>query len=347
MRVTSPAPREVWQSLADEDPAALASQTPAWLDSICDEGPYVDASRLYEFADGQRCVLPMVRRRRLFTVLSEDSSCPSEWNIGGPLCAPGQCAPAQARAVFDDLARQRVLRTSLRLSPHASPVWAGAVPGAFTRAEHTTYVLDLEGGFDDVWRRKMRGSVRRGVQKAERSGIEVEVDHAGHLVPELWRLYERSIARWSRQQHEPLALTRWRALRANPPSKLATVAQRLGKSCAIWMARRAGEPVAAIVVLRHGQYAKYWRGAMDKEHAAPVRANELLHRLVIEEACAEGRRYYDMGEARPGSPLARFKEGFGAEGLVSAAYRRERLPISAADRALRGSVKRALRFRDP
>jgi hypothetical protein len=99
-----------------------------------------------------------------------------------------------------------------------------------------------------------------------------------------WDLYEKSIQRWSAVQHEPLWLTRWRTVRATPPGMLATVARQFGANFGIWVARSAGVPVAAIIVLRSGAYAKYWRGAMDKELATRVRANEFLHRLAIEEA---------------------------------------------------------------
>jgi hypothetical protein len=61
---------------------------------------------------------------------------------------------------------------------------------------------------------------------------------------------------------------------------------------------------------------------------------------------AAGCLVYDMGDARPGSSLARFKENLGARLVRSPAYYRERLPITAADRRLRASVKRLIGFRD-
>jgi len=52
---------------------------------------------------------------------------------------------------------------------------------------------------------------------------------------------------------------------------------------------------------------------MDRQLAHPVRANRLLHRLAIEEACDAGCRSYHMGHSRPGSSLAEFKQSFGAD----------------------------------
>ena len=84
---------------------------------------------------------------------------------------------------------------------------------------------------------------------------------------------------------------------------------------------------------------------MDEQLARGTGANELLHRLAIEDACASGRRSYHMGESAPGSSLARFKRGFGAVEQPHAGYRFERVPLTAADALLRRHVKRALRIR--
>ena len=184
-------------------------------------------------------------------------------------------------------------------------------------------MLDLAGGFSEVWSHRFRGTARTAVRKAERSGVEVEVDRSGQALQVFFELYEKSIRRWAAMQHEPVALTRWRTMRATPPRMLAAVAEHFGQGCEIWVARVQGMPIAAIVVLRSGSNAKYWRGAMDKELATPVRANEYLHSLAIEQACRDGCRWYEMGQTRPSSPLAAFKEKLGATpaARVHAAHR--------------------------
>jgi len=54
---------------------------------------------------------------------------------------------------------------------------------------------------------------------------------------------------------------------------------------------------------------------------------------AIEHACADGCRWYSMGESRPGSSLARFKAGFGAIEIPYSTYLLERMPISRIDAA--------------
>lgn len=343
VQVTTPAPRKTWCELADEDREARITQTPAWLDCICATGPYRDASRLYEFEDGRRLLLPLVARRQRPRWLGEEESWPGEWGMGGLVCPEG-VGVVEARALFDDLARRPANRVSVRFRPGDDETWARTAPASFRLEPHTAHVLNLEGGFNAVWERRFHRSVRQGARRAERSDIEVEVDRTGRLVPAFYHLFEQSIARWARQQHEPLALARWRRKHVFPQRRLETVATQLGESCTTWMAWRAGEPAAAIVILRHGNHALFWRGAMNRELAGPTNANHLLHRLAIEDACAAGCRQYDMGGSLQGASLARFKQSFGTDSLSSPRYYRERLPVHAADRGLRKAVRRAIRF---
>jgi hypothetical protein len=341
--VVEPAPREAWRAVLAADASAGPTQTPLWLQCICTVSPYVDASTLYTFDDGRRVVLPLARHRRAPRSWSIEGSWPFDWGIGGPL-ADGPISLAHAGAVRAHLDSRASLRRAVRLSAAADPVWRQAF-AAWTATCHHTQVVELSGGFEEAWR-SFRPSTRRAVRKAERAGLRVEADRTGRLIPVFGRLYELSVARWAAQQHEPLPLARWRANRANPVRKFQLVADRLGERCTTWVAWQGATPAAALIVLRHGDQVKYWRGAMDAAVASPTRANDLLHSYAIEDACKEGGRRYHMGESREGSSLARFKAGFGATSETAWTYQWERLPVSAADRRVRQLAKRALAFHD-
>jgi hypothetical protein len=342
--VTTPADRPIWEEVLTADPHALVTQTPAWLDCLCDVGGYADASRLYELPDGRRLVLPLARRVGTGGIATQ-ASLPESWGFGG-LVAEGGLRPGDVEAVLSDLAGSRSLRTSLRPNPLAAGLWAAALGrGAAVAVPRLAHALDLDGGFGRVWRERFTGHTRRAVQKAERSGLTVECDTTGRLVPVYYGLYERSLERWADTLHEPLWLARLRARRRDPQRKIEALARALGAAARVWVASLDGRPAAAILVLQ-GANAHYTRGAMDRELAAPTRANQLLHRLAIEDACAAGCRAYHMGESGTSSGLARFKEGFGARPHGYAEYHLERIPITATDRYVRSAVKRAIGFRE-
>jgi hypothetical protein len=342
-KVTSPVPRETWESILRSDRAAVVSQSLAWRDAVFAARRYCDASRLYEFPSGRRVVLPIARPRRQppWAV----ASWPSSWGVGGPISDDGRISAPEAAAVLRDVAGRGTLSAVIQLRHGADQAWLSGA-GGFRVEELACHVLDLADGFSEIWSSRFRSTARTAIRKAERAGLDIEVDRSGRLLPVFGELYEKSIHRWAAMQNEPLWLTRWRTVRATSPGMMALVARHFGEDCAVWLARSAGVPVAAIIVLRSGSYAKYWRGAMDKTLANQVRANEYLHRLAIEEACRDGYRWYDMGTSRPGSSLAVFKEKLGAGLQASHTLRIERLPVSGVTRASRDVVKKMIRFRD-
>ncbi len=339
----APAPRGLWREVLAADPYALASQSPEWIDALCATGRYADASRVYESAAGAPMILPLVRRTGPWpSATAPRASMPPAWGMGGLLCG----SPVERRdveAVVCDLTGQPALRTTIRPNPlHAAPWSQAAGPDAIALPRRA-HVLDLAAGADGVWARAPK--LRRGVRKAERSGLEVRCGHDDELVDAFHMLLGLSVERWAAMQHEPLALARRRALRRDPRSKFARIAAALGPAMRIWVAFREGEPVAAIVVLV-GRDASYTRGAMDKRPAAATHANDLLHWLAIRDACEAGCRRYQMGETGRSASLAAYKERLGARSVDYAEYRFERLPLTRADALARRAVKRALRFTD-
>lgn len=343
-QVTSPAPRDVWENLLRSDPEALVSQTPAWLDCICAMGGYADASRLYETPEGKQLVLPMVRTKGLPAALSTETTLPHAWGIGG-LVSAEKINAKDVAAVFNDLAGRSVLRVNIRPNPRAGKTWAAVRPPKVIAISRLAHVLDLEGGFDYVWTKRFKGTTRTAVRKAERSGVVVECDTSGKLVSVFYDLMKRSFDRWARQQHEPLLLARWRAWRRDPLNKFQIIARILGNACRIYVAWVDGKPAATILVLQDTN-AHYTRGAMIKDIAGPTRANYLLHRLAIEDACRAGCGYYHMGETGFSNSLAQFKSRFGASKYPYAEYIIERIPISSVENRLRCFIKRLIGFKD-
>ena len=341
--VVSPAPPAAWADVLRADDEAVVSQTPEWLSCICAIGPWSDASRYYEFDDGRRVVLPLVRRSHL-PGTAVVASLPYGWGSGGPL-ADGPVSPDHTRLVWADLLGRGALVRDVRFGPRTPEPWHAA-PECFRRTEREVEVLDLTGGFGTVWSERFRSTARTAVRKAERSDLEVRVDRSGRLVGTFHELYRLSIDRWAVRQHEPLRLSRYRAERANPRRKFEVVAERLGDRCTVWVAYHRGRPAAGLIVLRHGRQASYWRGAMDVDVASPTRANNLLHRLAVEDACASGCDSYDMGESRPHSSLARFKTSMGATPCRTPSFHYERLPLTWGAEHAKGLVKGLIRFRD-
>jgi hypothetical protein len=344
MQVLTPAPRPVWRRLLAADPEALADHGPEWIDAMCEDGRYADASRLYEFPDGRRFVLPLTRRRGVAGVGGWLASHPPAWGIGG-LVGSGT-DPGVVAAVLADLRQVGAARTWVRPNPVQAAHWAAAAerqPGMIVLPRRA-HVIDLTGGPDAVLAR-MPASTRRGLRVAARRGVRVEVDRTGRLLPVHQDLFQASLLRWAAYHHEPAALARWRAAHRDPPAKLQAIARHLGAALVVLIAYVDGRPAASNITLV-GAAAHDTRAAIDHPVAGPVRAAELLQWRAIQLACEHGCRTHHLGETGASASLARFKERFGATPVDYAEYRLERLPYTRLDHALRTAAKGALRFRD-
>jgi hypothetical protein len=321
--VDTPAPRGLWLRLVETSPESMAFHSPRWVDAVCTAGGWRDASRLYTLGDGRRLLVPLVERGCGGVV--ELASMPYGWGFGG-VVAESPVTADDTALVATDLASLGAIRASLRPNPLVLTSWPRDLPGRSTTIARTAHVLDLRGGFDHVWSKRFTGPARTAVRKAERQELEVQCDSTGRLLPVFHELYERSIERWNSGR-----LARWQARRRDRLSKFRAVVANAGQHSRIWVAWHQGRPAAAILTLSLGASTNYWRGAMDERLAGPTRANYLLHRLAIEEACRSGCSTYHMGETGSSASLAQFKTRFGARPVPYRELRLERLPLTQVE----------------
>ncbi|MDQ5852787.1 MAG: GNAT family N-acetyltransferase [Chloroflexota bacterium] len=336
--------RERWEAVVRTDANVNILQTPIWCDCICHSEGLEDVTRSYESPDGRLIVLPLVRDRRLPMQLKVQSSWPGPWGSCGLLATEGRIIANDVIQIIKDLQACNALRTSVPVPRMADgQLWEALVPADVIRDSRKTHMLDLSGGFDNVWRKRFAGAVRTAVRKAERLGITVESDTTGRLLPVFDALYRMSVDRWAKARSHPLAIARLLASRREPFRKFRIVADLLGEACEVHIAWLGGKPLAGTIILTHGAVATYWRGAMDIERAAGTGANELLHRVAIETACRKGCLQYDM-QRSASQGLGRFKSKFGAQPTDFLEYRFENIPVTVLERRARVFAKRMLRM---
>lgn len=336
--------RENWEAIVRTDVNVNILQTPIWCDCICRSEGLEDVTRSYESSDGRLIVLPLVRGRRFPMQLEAQSSWPGPWGSCGLLATEGVIVANDVIQIIKDLQACNALRTSVPVPRMTdAQLWETLVPADVIRESRKTHVLDLSGGFENVWKKRFAGTVRTATRKAERLGITVESDTTGRLLPVFDALYRMSVDRWAKARHHPLTIARLLASRREPFRKFRTVADLLSEACEVHIAWLGGKPLAGTIVLTHGVVATYWRGAMDIERAAGTGANELLHRVAIEIACRRGCLQYDM-QRSASQGLGRFKSKFGAHPTNFLEYRFENIPVTVLERRARVFAKRMLRM---
>ena len=308
--VVTPAPRDRWHELFTASEESFPFQSPDWFECILAAGGFEDASRLYVLEGGRELILPLVRHRGWARGLRPLESLPAGWGFAG-LVARDRVRSADVRAVLEPRGRTFGRVTTIRPGPLSEAAWQSAA-AAEGRRPHVVHLLDLEGGWGEVWARRLSTEARTKIRRSERAGLAVECDTAGRLLAVFHDLNERWLRERASRRGLPPQLVRLLAHRREPRFRIDLVAERLRDACRIWVAFKDGSPVAAAIVLVLGRVAVYWRSAMDRELAGPTRAGDLLQRLAIEDACAAGCRFYHMGESGGVGSLEAFKARFGA-----------------------------------
>lgn len=341
MEVITPAPRGIWQEVLAADPAHLESQSPAWVDAITAMGRYFDASRAYVFPSGTTAVLPAVGVAR--GPMTRVWSMPPAWGMGG-LISSEPLTRGLVQSVLRDVSRAGNLAFSVRPNPLNADAWKAAADLAL-EIERRAHVIDLRGGFEEVWNDRMSRGARKRANRADRLGVEVSRSTNGEGLEVFYALFQQSLERWARRQNEPRAMALWRGRRRDPLAKFQRMAEALGEAFRLWIASVDGRPAAAIIVTQ-GANAHYTRGVVDEELSGRTEASYLLQVRAIEDACRAGCAAYHMGESGSSRGLAEFKERLGAHSIPYAEYRLERLPVTRVDTAARTAVKKLIGFRD-
>jgi hypothetical protein len=159
---------------------------------------------------------------------------------------------------------------------------------------------------------RLDAETRERLASAVQHGVAVEKDSTGRLTPVFYDVYRAWAERWIPRSGLPAAVARRRALQAEPYAKFATMAAQMGEACRVFVAWLHGRPIAASVLLVHGEHASTWRSYSVPEVAAPVSARLLTQVTCIEDAVSSGCRSIDLGHSGHVANLEHYRNSLGA-----------------------------------
>lgn len=178
--------------------------------------------------------------------------------------------------------------------------WNIATTQAMHDREFVLHTLDLREGYDAVFKRFEKQTLRRSILKAEKSGVRVR---EGRSVDDLNAFY---------------------TLQVNTRKRLGVPAQPYEFFEAVWryilqeglgflaIAEKDGRPLAANMYFRFGKTVYYKYGASDFRYKE-FRPSHAVMNEAIRKACAEGASFFDFGRSdSDGEGLRRFKSGWGS-----------------------------------
>jgi len=164
---------------------------------------------------------------------------------------------------------------------------------------HSTHVLNLSSGFDEIWLSHFTRKARNQCRMAERRGVEVRAANEVADFETFYSIYAASTERWG-YARPPYPIALFRAL-----------AGLTGKGVELKLARVEGRVIAGVLLLHGLGTTLYWGAAMLKEYASHSPNNALL-RVAIEESCRRGKCHFDFGSSDGLESVSKYKESFGA-----------------------------------
>ena len=292
VEMASPAPRDIWLGVLRDDPGATALQTPEYVDAVASATGGTDVSRFYQLRDGRQLVLPLVRRRSR-SGLPLDAGYAGGYGHGGMLATGGLLAE-DVRTVVQDL-RERSVRLRIGGAHHTSEQWSAGVQPGVTEERRCAEVIELDqdyaGDIGAFRTAQFRPETRQKLSRAVRLGVEVEKGTGSRLIPVFYDIHRARVERVI-PRSEPLSVP---GRRAEPYEMFATVAAMTGEACRVFIAWYRGRPIAASILLVHGQHATVWGSYSIRELAAPMTAKLLTQVTAIEDAVSSGCRFIDLG----------------------------------------------------
>jgi hypothetical protein len=260
----------------------------------------------------------------------------------GSALASGGLRGSDARAIVAELRGRRASSVRISGGHHTADQWLDGRLAGTLETPRRVDVIDLERGWDAYFRETASSDIRRHTRKAQRSGVEIELDTTGRLVGVFYSIYRAWVAgRSSRYQEVVGRLARRAALRREPLAKFEAVAAALGSECRTFIAWHQGIAVAGCITLVHGRHAIGWRGYSIRNLATPVSANTLVQMRAIADAAECGCRYFDLGQSIDSPGLQAYKRSLGGVSKQVIDLEIERRIVSRSRRASRTALRLA------
>jgi len=294
----SPASQSDWDSLWNDCSYATYFHSREWAELWCEytRGKISPDPKLVTFDDGKCALLPLSRWA--------DPQGRGSY-VSSPADTYGGWLSSQPLDVAHGMSLRRYLLTELgdlewQLNPF-DPLMNDLEISA--QEPDLTQVVNLDGGFHRIYQ-GWTSACQRAERKAKKSGVQVRVADNADQWGEFFEVYQDSLRRWGQAT---ICRYKW--------SLFNEMIRRNSPHVKLWLAMGEGTKVIAGAILLYAkEHVVYWLGAA-LYSSFPLRPVNLLFSHAIQDACAQGYRWFDFNSSAGIEGVRRFKLGFGAKEL--------------------------------
>jgi Acetyltransferase (GNAT) domain len=183
------------------------------------------------------------------------------------------------------------------------------VPNLQPYQSYLFHEIDLRPSLAHIFCRLHKNSIQRRIRRAEKEGVTCETGRSTQLVDEFYKLLLMT-----RRRHKVIP---------QPLIWFKNLVEYMGDGLKIWLARKNGIPIAAMITLRHQASVVYKYGCSNEKfhHLGGV---PFLFWRLIEHSKASGAEKIDLGRSDLGNQgLIAFKDKLGASRMQIAYCRHQ------------------------
>jgi hypothetical protein len=298
MRVIHHVSEPEWWAWIERVGDANFFQTPLWAQVLLDAFPeFRPESRFYEFPDGARVLLPLLRRLRLRGALTSLESMP--FGTYGAFLAERPLTRREVEAILADCRRSRPPVARLMITPN--PLGRHPIPDDVFQSQNFVHFLRLDEGYDRIWRNRYSRGLRYSVRKSLRRGVTVGIERGEAIHLEFCRLYHDTAQMWERR----------------PPfgdAFFSRVARLAPDQSQLWVARHEGRLIAGSVIFTYGTHQTPYVGGFDRAYRG-YDPNNLLYAESMKWGARQGYHYFNFLSSAGIKGVEHFKSSFGTQRL--------------------------------
>lgn len=295
MEVISEITGEKWQEILDRSDNPTFFHTKKWLDILTSSfGKCSDHSRIYLFDDGVEVLFPLVKFPYVKSMMKSYFS--SYAGFYGGLIGTASLNREKADAITSKLFKPDTAGIYIYHSPFATI----DLPERLKKKVNSTHIINLNQDFDYIWERCFSSNQRSKIRRAEKKGVRVIDGKSERDIKSFYDLYEKSVKRWGDK-------TTWVR-----PFEFCRNCVKIGsENTKLKLALLEDKIIAGAICHYYGNHMYYAWGAFDHDYRSCY-PNNLVFKVLIQEACRDGIGHFDMGASAGLKGVAEFKESFGA-----------------------------------
>jgi hypothetical protein len=307
----NPCTDQRWEDLVNTLPESSIYHHPAWSQVIEEAYNCRPAHLACEDESGRLWgILPLLYKRGVIT--GRDISSLIGTPVAGPVAYNDKVTSVLLHAFVDRARSKPDFRVEIRSFSNALN---GMVRGVVGAPVQTNYVVELPDKPEllTLGNASNKAAIKRAVNKAFKLGVQIRLAETERELWAWYRLYVSTMRRLGAlpRSYEFFQIA-WRRLQPKGLLQLLLAQHH---------ERGRAKLQGGLLLLTFGQTVHYAYGGWSWENQA-LRTNDALHWQAMQNACADGFRWYDLGTASDNDRgLARYKKKWGAKPMSLYSYR--------------------------